>query len=53
MSRQFNAARALVLFGDRLGAPELDVVIHAVPLRLGPGRTRVDRAANEAGILII
>ncbi len=53
MSRQFNASRALVLFGDRVGAPELGVVVHAVPLRLGPGRARVDRAANESDILII
>lgn len=53
MSRQFNAARALVLFGDRVAASELVVAVHAVPLRLGPGRARVDRAANEAGILII
>lgn len=53
MSRQFNAAKSLVLFGDRVNPSELEVADQPVPLRLGPGRARLDRAANEAGILII
>lgn len=53
MSRQFNAAKALVLFGDRVAARELTVEDVPLPLRAGPGRVRVERAANEAGIVIV
>jgi hypothetical protein len=53
MSRQFNAAKALVLFGDRVEDTDLEPVSVPQPLRLGPGRTQVEQAANEAGILII
>jgi hypothetical protein len=53
MSRQFNAARALVLFGDRVRQAELVVAKPALPLRAGPGRKLVDEAANRAGIVIV
>lgn len=53
MSRQFNAARALVLFGDRVAAHELQIFGPPVPLFIGPGRLKVDDAANRAGIAIV
>jgi hypothetical protein len=55
MSRQFNAARALVLFGDRVKSVELEIELVAppIPLAFGPGRIRLDDAANRAGIAII
>ncbi len=53
MSRQFNAARAIVLFGDRISVGTLEVVAPPLPLRLGRGRDLVDRAANAAGIAIV
>lgn len=53
MSRQFNSARALVLFGDWVGAGALEMVKPPLPLSLGPGRALVDRAANAAGITIV
>jgi hypothetical protein len=52
MSRQFNSAKALVLFGDRVQSAELSVADTPVPLCLGPGRTLVEEAANRAGIII-
>lgn len=53
MSRQFNAEKALVLFGDRIGDTDLDEVSSPFPLSTGPGRRLVDRAANAAGVLIV
>ena len=53
MSRQFNAARAVVLFGDRVASAELEAVAPPLPLAFGPGRIRLDDAANRAGIAII
>lgn len=53
MSRQFNAARALVLFGDRVSSRHLLVDAPPLPLVLGPGRMKVDDAANRAGITIV
>lgn len=53
MSRQFNAARALVLFGDRVSSIDLAVQSMPLPLRIGPGRVLVDRAANQADIAIV
>jgi hypothetical protein len=53
MSRQFNRGEALVLFGDRVDARELEVVEDPLPLRLGPGRQKVNRAANLARIAIV
>lgn len=53
MSRQFNAAKTVVLFGDRVRQDELEALTAPVPLRIGDGRRRLERAANEAGILIL
>jgi hypothetical protein len=53
MSRQFNAAKAVVLFGDRVAAGDLQPLAPPLPLAFGPGRTRVDSAANRAGIAIV
>jgi hypothetical protein len=52
MSRQFNSAKALILFGDRVQSAELSVADTPVPLYAGPGRTLVEEAANRAGIII-
>lgn len=53
MSRQFNAAKALVLFGDRVDARDLALPAPPLPLAIGPGRAKVDDAANRAGITIV
>jgi hypothetical protein len=53
MSRQFNAARALVLFGDRVAPGALAVAEPPLPLSLGRGRSLVDRAANAAGVTVV
>lgn len=52
MSRQFNAEKALVLFGHRVAEAELEPIGPAMPLEVGPGREMLDRAANRAGIII-
>jgi hypothetical protein len=53
MSRGFNAERALVLFGDRVAAVDLEPVPETrEPLAAGPGRERLERAANRAGIVL-
>jgi hypothetical protein len=51
MSRQFNAAQALMLFGDRIEQRELDV---SEPLNLSRGRgfTLIENAANAADIIL-
>lgn len=53
MSRQFNTARAVVLFGDRVRARDLEVAADPIPLIYGEGRRRVERAANQADILLL
>lgn len=53
MSRQFNSEKAVVLFGNRTGQADLEIVVPGVPLRTGPGRAVVDRAANAAGVMIV
>jgi hypothetical protein len=53
MSRQFNAARSVVLFGDRVRSVDMDVAAPPLPLAIGPGFDRVAAAANIAGIAII
>lgn len=53
MSRRFNAASALILFGDRVKSTELQLVGGPLPLSFGPGRTIVDGAANRAGIIFV
>lgn len=53
MSRQFNAAKAVALFGHRVRQDDLEELTAPVPLRMGEGRRRLEQAANEAGILIL
>lgn len=53
MSRQFNAGRALVLFGGRVAETLLEVTQTPLPLLAGPGRSKVERAANAARIAIV
>lgn len=53
MARQFNAARALILFGDRVDTRDLTVASSPLPLAIGPGRARLEAAANAAGIAIV
>ncbi len=44
---------AIVLFGDRLERTELEIVEPPLPIAWGPGLEQVQRAAEEAGILVI
>jgi hypothetical protein len=53
MSRRFNAAKAVVLFGDRVSFADLAVRAPPIPLAFGPGRIQLDDAANRAGIAIV
>lgn len=53
MSRQFNSARAVVLFGDRVQPADLAVASGPLSLIAGPGRVLVEDAANRAGILVL
>jgi hypothetical protein len=53
MARQFNAAEACILFGDRVGSDDLRIAAPPLPLSLGPGRARLEVAANAAGIAVI
>lgn len=52
MSHQFNAQRALMLFGDRVAESDLDGGLPR-PLSLGEGLEVVERCANDAGIVIV
>jgi hypothetical protein len=52
MSRRFNAAEALVLFGSRVAPGDLAITSPPLPLAIGPGREKVDDAANRADILV-
>lgn len=53
VSRRFDTSFALVLFGDRVLRNDLEVIHPPVPLFPDPGYAEVQRAAEEAGILII
>jgi hypothetical protein len=52
MSRQFNAEKAIVLFGDRVAETDLHSDGTPVPLEVGEGRRVVESAANRAGIIL-
>jgi len=52
MSRQCNATRAVVLYGDRVPETAPRVVDGPLSLAVGVGRMAVDAAANAAGIAI-
>ncbi len=53
VSRQHDSSLAIVLFGDRVDRAELEVVEPPLPIAWGPGLEEVQRAAEEAGILVI
>lgn len=53
VSRQNDACRCLVLFGDRVGERDLQVVRRPVPLTSDEGFAYVQTAAQAAGITII
>jgi len=52
MSRLHNAARAYVLFGDRLAPSSLDSVEGPLPLRYGRGRQLIHQLAEDRAITI-
>lgn len=53
VSRQNDRALAVVLFGDRVGPPDFDVVVDSSPLDRGAGWDSVLRCAEDAGIMIV
>ena len=53
ISRQFDRASALVLFGDRVDPARLHVEVDALTLDSGSGYKEVQRIATEARIAII
>lgn len=53
VSRQRDASRAVVLFGDRVAAGELTLREGPIPLDRGPGWDLVLEAAEAAGIVIV
>jgi len=52
-SRHFDDAYACVLFGDRVGRRELEVVAPPLPLALGRGFELVEELAEDAEITLI
>jgi RES domain-containing protein len=52
-SRQYDDSYACLLFGDRVGRRDLEVVAPSLPLALGHGRELVDAAAVDAGITLV
>ncbi len=53
VSRQHDASRAVVLFGDRVAAGDLTLREGPIPLDRGPGWNLVLEAAEAAGIVIV
>lgn len=52
-SRQYDDDYACLLFGDRVGRRDLQVVAPSLPLAFGRGLELVQAAAEEAGITLI
>jgi hypothetical protein len=52
-SRHYDDARACLLFGDRVGRRELEVVAPSLPLAVGRGRELLDELAEDAQITLI
>ena len=54
MSRQYDTALALILFGDRVQETELDIAPTAIPmpLALGAGFDNVQDLADQGDITI-
>jgi hypothetical protein len=53
MSRKHDTSLALVLFGDRIGRDDLEVIEPPMPLFSGDGYVEVKRAAEQADITIL
>jgi hypothetical protein len=53
VSRQNDAAHALILFGDRVPRSLLRIARHPVALYVSPGFDAVQEAAEKAGILVL
>ena len=53
VSRLHDTAFALVLFGDRVARPDLEVVEPPLPIFLGEGLAQVQEAAEKAKITIL
>lgn len=53
VSRQYDTAFALVLFGDRVVRRDLRIAEPPLPLYAEPGFTRVQEAAEQAGITVL
>jgi hypothetical protein len=51
-SRHYDDAYALILFADRVGRRELEVIAPPLPLAGGPGLERVFELAERAGITL-
>lgn len=53
ISRQNDTSRAIVLFGDRVERPDLEMIEPPMPLYLGPGYAKVLAVAESAGIGVL
>ena len=53
VSRQNDRALAILLFGDRIGQSDLDVLVDSIPLDRGTGWNYVLQSAEEADITIV
>lgn len=53
ISRQFDTASVMVLFGDRLSSNDLGVLMGSISLYKGSGFSYVQQIAEDAGIVII
>jgi hypothetical protein len=53
VSRKFDTAFGLVLFGDRVDRSDLEVVEPPLPLFLGEGYDEIQRIAGLAGITVL
>ena len=52
-SRLYDDAQVVLLFGDRVGRRELDVVEPPLPLAVGRGLERLQELAERAGITLV
>jgi RES domain-containing protein len=53
VSRKFDTAFALVLFGDRVDRGDLEVIEPPLPLFLGEGYAEIQNRAGLAGIIVL
>lgn len=53
VSRQYDTAFALVLFGDRVFRKDLEIAEPPLPLYVGPAFDGLQEAAEQAGITVL